>query len=74
MTLDVRKLIVVALAGGLFLLGNLWNVVQWLDDRGLIRAAQHIRREYLTGAAVVIIVALLVLLRSGPSRGNSGRP
>ena len=74
MTLGIRKLIVVSLVGGLFLLANLWIVVNWLDGHGVIGAAQHVRQEYLTGTAITIIVVLLILLvgpgSAAPSAGG----
>ena len=71
MTLGIRKSIVVCLVASLFLLGNLWLVVGWLDEHGLIGAAQYIRHEYLTGTAITIIVVLLILL-VGPGRAPAG--
>ena len=71
MTLGLRKLIVLALVGLLFLVANAWLVVHWLDDNGMIDGAKHVRREYLTGTAITIIVVLMILL-VGP-RAASGR-
>lgn len=67
MTLRIRKSIVVCLVASLFLLGNLWLVVGWLDKHDVIGAAQYVRHEYLTGTAITIIVVLLIML-VGPSR------
>jgi len=65
-SLGIRKLVVISLVGGIFLLGNIWLVVNWLEGTGAIGWAKHIRKEYLTGTAITIIVALLILLvRSG---------
>lgn len=62
MTLGIRKLIVLGLVGGIFLLGNVWLVVSWLQEHGVIDWAQYVRQEYVTGTAVTIIIVLLVLL------------
>ena len=62
MTLGTRKLIVLILVGTIFVLANIWLVVNWLDERGVIDWAEHIRTEYLTGTAITIIVVLLILL------------
>lgn len=70
MTLGSRKLIVLSLVGGLFMLANLWIVVNWLDSHGVIGAAKHVRQEYLTGTAITIIVVLLILL-VGPGRATA---
>lgn len=62
MSLGIRKVAVLLLVAGVFLFANLWFVVNWLQDQGVVDAAQHIRAEYLTGTAITIIVALLILL------------
>jgi len=62
MTLGLRKLIVVALVGSIFLTANFLLVANWLSEKGVIDWAQGIRREFLTGTAITIIVALLILL------------
>jgi len=72
LSLGIRKLLVLSLVGGIFLLGNIWLVVNWLDDKGVIDGAKHIRTEYLTGTAITIIIALLILLVK-PGREAAGR-
>ena len=62
MTLGIRKLIVVALAGGVFLLANILVVGHWLNKIGAIEGAVYLREEFLTGTAITIIVVLLILL------------
>jgi len=61
-TLGLRKLIVVGLVGGVFFMANALLVAHWLDRMGLIGWADSLRREFLTGTAITIIVALLILL------------
>ena len=61
-SLGIRKLVVISLVGGIFLLGNIWLVVNWLEDTGAIGCARQIRKEYLTGTAITIIIVLLILL------------
>ena len=70
MTLGIRKLIVVGLVGAVFLVANFLLVASWLQDRGIIDWARGIRQEYLTGTAITIIVALLVLLVAHRSDGR----
>jgi hypothetical protein len=70
MTLGIRKLIVVSLAGGVFLLANFLWITSWLQDKGVIDWAKDIRRDYLTGTAITIIVVLLVLLVGRRSEGR----
>ena len=62
MTLTVRKLTVIGLIGTVFLVANAWFVVNWLADEGVIEWAVHIRKEFITGTAITVIVALLILL------------
>ena len=70
MALTIRKLIVLVLVASVFLLANLWLVVSWLAERGVVDWARHVRQEYLTGTAITIIVALLILL-AAPRTGGA---
>ena len=70
MTLGVRKLIVLVLVAALFLVANLIFVTNWLAEKGVIDWAQGIRREYLTGTAITIIVVLLILLVAPRGEGR----
>jgi len=72
LSLGIRKILVLSLVGGVFLLGNVWLVVNWLDDKGVIDGARYVRKEYLTGTAITIIIALLILLVK-PGREAAGR-
>ncbi len=71
-SLGIRKLVVISLVGGIFLLGNIWLVVNWLDEKGIVDGARYVRREFITGTAVTIIIVLLILLVK-PVRGAAGR-
>lgn len=62
MSLGIRKVAVLGLVVGVFLLANLWFVVNWLQDQGVIDMARHVRAEYITGTAITIIIVLLILL------------
>ena len=65
MTLAVRKRLV---AGGILLLiglANLGVLVNWLETIGVFALAQRVCERYLTGTAITVIVALLILLPSG---------
>lgn len=70
MTLGIRKLIVLAAVGLVFAVGNLWILVNWLQDHGVIDWARYLRAEYLTGTAITIILVLLVLLARTSSDGT----
>lgn len=69
-TLRLRKLVLLALIALIVLMGNLIAITTWLSQAGAIDLAQHIRSEYLTGTAITILFALLVLLVS--PRASSG--
>ena len=74
MTLTSRKFIVVLLIGSVFLLGNILIVANWIAETGVAEKANWVRHEFLTGTAITIIVALLILLvtpknRSGHAMG-----
>ncbi len=71
MSLGIRKLVILVLVAALFLLANAWLVVSWLEDKGVVGFARHLRKEYLTGTAITIIVVLLILL-VGPGARRSG--
>ena len=62
MTLAMRKLLVVGAVAGILLLSNALVLAQWLAGRGWIEWAWSVRSEYFTGAAIAVILAMLVLL------------
>ena len=61
-SLGIRKLSVLILVGSIFLLANVWFVVKWLDEQGVVEGAKYLKSEYLTGTAITITLVLLVLL------------
>ena len=61
-SLGIRKVTVIALIGGIFLVGNLWLMVNWLDGKGAIDWADSFQRVYLTPTALTIVVVLMILL------------
>jgi len=71
MTLGIRKLIVLVLVVALFLLANAWLVVNWLDEKGVVDGARYVRKEFLTGTAITIIIVLLILLVKPGTRAVS---
>lgn len=62
MTLAIRKIIVASAILVVLLLANMVALVCWLDRTGVIAWAQHVREEFLTGTAITVILALIVLL------------
>ena len=64
MSLTVRKIVVLGLIGTIFLMANILVVANWISDTGIAEKAGWIRREFLTGTAIAVIIALLVLLVS----------
>jgi hypothetical protein len=70
MTLTVRKIIVLGLIGIVFLTANILVVANWISDTGIAEKAGWIHKEFLTGTAIAVIIALLILLVS-PKVGSS---
>ena len=62
LSLGIRKVVVISLIGGIFLLGNVWFLVNWLQEAGMIDWAEGFRHTYLTPTAITVIVVLMVLL------------
>lgn len=71
MTLGIRKIIVAVLVGGVFISGNIMLIAGWLQSRGVIDAANDIRKEFLTGTAITIVIVLLILLVGPKAHGIS---
>ena len=62
MSIGSRKLVVVSVIATVLVLANAGTIVSWMQEAGLIPLAQYIRSEYITGTAIAVIVALLILL------------
>ena len=61
-SLRLRKMLVVGLIVGVSFLANIVQIVGWLDKKGIVDGANYVRKEYLTGTALTIVVALLILI------------
>jgi hypothetical protein len=72
MTLGIRKIILLSLIGLVFLTSNVVLIANWLSEQGVIDWAKTIRENYLTGTAITILIALLILLTSPSRSGASG--
>lgn len=70
MTLTIRKIIVLGLIGTIFLMANILIVANWLAEKGLAEKANWLREEFLTGTAIAVIIALLVLLVNPRNTGS----
>ncbi|MEJ2702707.1 MAG: hypothetical protein P8Z79_09735 [Sedimentisphaerales bacterium] len=70
MSLLIRKIIVLGLIGIIFLTANILVVAKWINDSSIAEKAGWIRREFLTGTAIAVILALLVLLVSPRTKGS----
>ena len=64
MSLTIRKTIVLGLIVFIFLVANIIVVANWISDTGVAEKAGWVRREFLTGTAVAVILVLLILLVS----------
>jgi hypothetical protein len=47
-------------------------VANWLNEKGVPEFAEHIKSNYLTGTAITIIIALLILLMN-PGRTSESK-
>jgi len=63
-------MIVVASTAVILLLANFLTLGEWLASVGAIGWARSINAEYITGTAITVIAALLILLPSMPERGR----
>ena len=59
MSLTIRKIIVIGVIGAIFLAGNVLLIANWL------------RENFLTGTAITVIIALLILLVN-PAKNRIG--
>ena len=64
MSLTIRKIIVLGLVGTIFLTANILVIAKWISDTGIADKAGWIRKEFLTGTAIAVILTLLLLLVS----------
>lgn len=71
MSLGMRKVIVIGLVVCVFVMANALVIAGWLADRGLVNWAASIHREFLTGSAIAVIIALLILLVPATRSGRS---
>jgi len=62
MSIGSRKLLVAGVIVAVLIFANAGTIVVLLQDLGVIPVAQHIRSEYVTGTAIAVIVAFLILL------------
>ena len=71
MSLTLRKMIVLGLIGMIFLTANILVVAKWISDTGIAERADWLRKEFLTGTAVAIILVLLILLVNPKASGRA---
>ena len=71
MSLRVRRTVVGVAIGVVLLLASASVIVAWLDWSGLTAFAASLRREYLTGTAITVILVVMFLNAPGP--GFPGR-
>lgn len=64
MTIKMRRLIVVVPIASILLLANFVALGEWLHRAGVIGWARSIHAEYITGTAITVIAALVVLVPS----------
>ena len=70
MTLTFRKIIVITIVAMIFMAANIVVIANWLADNGVEQKANYLKEHFLTGTAVTVILALLILLVS-PKTGRT---
>ena len=70
MTLTIRKIIVLGLIGTIFLMANILVVANWIAETGVAEKANWLRKVFLTGTAIAVVVALLILLVNPKNVGS----
>ena len=51
-------------------MANILVVANWLAEKGLAEKANWLREEFLTGMAIAVVIALLILLVNPKSTGS----
>ena len=69
-----RKLIVIAVCAIVLTMAGLPAIVAALNRAGVLPLARALRSEYLTGTAITVIVALLILIPSAGCMRFESRP
>ena len=62
MSITRRKLLVASVIVAVLLFANAGTIVAWLQELGVLPLAEYVQSEYLTGTAIAVVVALLILL------------
>ena len=60
-------MIIITLIGMVFLAGNIVIIANWLAENGVQEKAHYLKENFLTGTAITVIIALLILLVSPKS-------
>ncbi len=68
MSLQQRRWVVIAVIGIIILLAQFWMIGEWLERHGVLAWAGKVRREFLTGTALVVIAVMLFLAGSRHKR------
>ena len=66
MAIKMRRLIVIVPVATILLLANFMALSQGLDSTGVIEWARSFNAKYITGTAITVIAALLILMPSSP--------
>lgn len=73
MTLTIRKIIVIGLVAMIFMAANIVVIANWLAENGVEQKANYLRENFLTGTAITVIIALLILLVPLKTRSKTMR-
>lgn len=68
MRLMTRKWLVIGIIALIVVAAHAVAIAAWLDRMGVVSGAAWVREEFLTGTAIAVIAALLLLLTGGSER------
>ena len=60
--MGIRKIFVIGVIASVFIAGNILVIANWLAENGVSEKATWLRENFLTGTAITVIAALLILL------------
>jgi hypothetical protein len=69
-----RKLIVLTVVLGVAAIAGIHSIADWLTRIGAVEGAVQLREEFITGTAVTVVVALVILVPRGSSRTGDRWP
>lgn len=66
-----RKLVLLVLIAAIMLVAAAPTIADWLMQVGIVDLARDLRRDFVTGTAITVIVVLLVLIPGEQTRSRT---